>query len=158
MRSDEPDLITDRVIDVVRILKNGRDGVSGATVLFDGQVRNHHQGRSVDYLEFETHRPMAEKIMRAILEDARRKWSLNSAVCVHRIGRVDIGESAIVILTAAAHRAEAYEANRYIIDRVKREVPVWKREFFSDGSVEWSRSEAESGVSGIAAGLVPDGV
>lgn len=150
MRSDEPELITDRAIDTARILERGRDGISGAIVLFEGQVRNHHQGRSVDYLEFETHRPLAEKMMRAILEDARKKWSLNRAECVHRIGRVNVSENAIVILTAAAHRADAYEANCYIIDRVKREVPVWKREFFSDGTVEWSRSEAQSGVSGIA--------
>lgn len=83
---------------------------------------------------------MTEKMIASILEEAKVKWSLNKAVCVHHTGRVEILGCAVVVITASAHRSAAYEANQYIIDRVKHEVPIWKHEFFTDGTSEWGEN------------------
>jgi molybdopterin synthase catalytic subunit len=115
-----------------------RHPASGAIVLFSGDTRNHSRNREVLYLEYEAHEELAEKMIGEILNEAKRRWSLNSALCVHRLGRVDISESAVVVITSSAHRDAAYESNRFIIDRVKLTVPIWKNEFFADGSAIWS--------------------
>jgi molybdopterin synthase catalytic subunit len=83
---------------------------------------------------------MAEKMIAEILQAAEEKWPLNKAVCVHRAGKVDICGCAVVVITSSAHRSAAYEANRYIIDRVKYEAPIWKHEFFADGTSEWGQN------------------
>lgn len=113
---------------------------SGAVVLFSGEVRDNNKGREVTHLEYEAYEPMAEKMISDILEEASLRWNLNQAVCVHRTGKVEISGCAVVVITGAAHRAEAYDANRYIIDRVKNEVPIWKHEFFADGTSEWGQN------------------
>lgn len=110
---------------------------AGAVVLFSGETRDSSHERSVRYLEYEAHESMANKMIAAILEEARSKWSLKTALACHRTGRVAVGETAVVVITASAHRREAYAANRYIIDRIKHEAPIWKREHFADGSSEW---------------------
>lgn len=110
---------------------------AGAIVLFSGDVRNHHQGRGVEYLEYESQVEMAQASIEQILNDAKTKWELHDAFAVHRIGRVLPGESSVVIITTSSHREEAYSANRYIIDRIKEETPIWKKEFFSGGSSVW---------------------
>jgi molybdopterin synthase catalytic subunit len=112
---------------------------AGAIVLFSGEARNHHKGKEVIYLEYEAHESMASKAITDILNVAREKWNLQLARCVHRTGRLYPGESAVIVVTASSHREEAYEANRYIIDRVKSEAPIWKHEFYPDGSSEWGR-------------------
>lgn len=113
---------------------------SGAVVLFSGEVRNNNKRREVTHLEYESYAAMAENMIATILETATAKWQLNQADCVHRIGKVEISESAVVVVTGAAHRVAAYEANQYIIDRVKNEVPIWKQEFFADGTSEWGQN------------------
>ena len=117
-----------------------RNPNSGAIVLFSGEVRDNNKGREVTHLEYEAYEPMAEKMIMEILEEATHKWKLNNAICVHRVGKVEISGCAVVVITGSAHRAEAYEANRYIIDRVKNEVPIWKHEFFTDGTSEWGQN------------------
>lgn len=117
-----------------------RNPNSGAVVLFSGEVRNNNKGREVTHLEYEAYEPMAEKMIGEIIEDAISRFKLNDAVCVHRLGRVEISECAVVVITGAGHRKEAYDANRYIIDRVKNEVPIWKHEFFTDGTSEWGQN------------------
>ncbi len=117
-----------------------RDPNSGAVVLFSGEVRDNNKGKAVTHLEYEAYEPMAEKMITEILETATLKWQLNKAVCVHRVGPVSICGCAIVVITGSGHRAAAYEANRYIIDRVKNEVPIWKHEFFADGTSEWGQN------------------
>lgn len=109
-------------------------------MLFSGEVRNNNKGREVTHLEYEAYEPMAEKMIGEIIEDAISRFKLNDAVCVHRLGRVEISECAVVVITGAGHRKEAYDANRYIIDRVKNEVPIWKHEFFTDGTSEWGQN------------------
>ncbi|QGY45962.1 molybdenum cofactor biosynthesis protein MoaE [Maribellus comscasis] len=113
---------------------------SGAVVLFSGEVRDNNKGREVTHLEYEAYEPMANKMIAGILEEAKSRFKLNQAACVHRLGKVEISGCAVVVITGAGHRKEAYDANRYIIDRVKNDVPIWKHEFFTDGTSEWGQN------------------
>lgn len=122
------------------LFDNFRNPNSGAVVLFSGEVRDNNKGKSVTHLEYEAYETMAELMIKKILSRAKQKWKLNQAVCVHRVGKVDISGCAVVVITSSAHRSEAYEANRYIIDRVKNEVPIWKHEFYTDGTSEWGQN------------------
>ena len=124
-------------LDVVSLLAQAHHPQAGAVVLFSGEVRNHNQGMAVDYLEYEAHESMAAKMIGIILADAQQKWPLNIAVAQHRTGKVTVGETAVIVITASAHRSEAYAANQYIIDRIKHEAPIWKCEYFSDGTKKW---------------------
>ena len=127
-------------IDLVGLLQEGHHPRAGAVVLFSGEVRNHSKGREVLFLEYEAFVPLAEKMINEIIAEAKKKWELHIAICQHRIGKVEVMESAVCVITASSHRKEAYEANQYIIDRVKHEAPIWKKEYFSDGSHEWGRN------------------
>lgn len=129
--------ICEQALDLVGLLQRCHHPEAGALVLFSGEVRNHNAGRAVEYLEYEAHISMASKMIAEILEEAKQKWKLNIAVAQHRVGRVSVTESAVVVITASAHRSEAYAANRHIIDRIKHEVPIWKCEHFSDGTHQW---------------------
>ncbi|QIA07935.1 molybdenum cofactor biosynthesis protein MoaE [Draconibacterium halophilum] len=117
-----------------------RHPLSGAVVLFSGEVRDNNKGRDVTHLEYEAYAPMANKMISEILAEAKSRFKLNQAACVHRVGRVEISGCAVVVITGSGHRKEAYDANRYIIDRVKGEVPIWKHEFFADGTSEWGQN------------------
>ncbi|MDX1961316.1 MAG: molybdenum cofactor biosynthesis protein MoaE [Leptospiraceae bacterium] len=130
-------LLTLEPIQVDLLLSSMKSIEAGGIVLFSGNTRNSNQGRSVLYLEFESYEPMAERMIAEIVLEAKKKWNLIDAICVHRLGRVDLGEPAVCIVTSSAHRDEAYKANQEIINRVKHEVPIWKREFFEDGTIEW---------------------
>lgn len=110
---------------------------AGAIVLFSGEVRNHHEGESVDFLEYEAHEEMAAHSIHLILQEAQKKWPLHFAFAQHRIGKIDIMESAVVVVTSSSHRLEAYDANQYIIDRIKEETPIWKKEYFTSGGAKW---------------------
>jgi MoaE-MoaD fusion protein len=108
----------------------------GGIVIFSGVVRNEKDGRPVKYLEYEAHAPMAEAKMREIGAEVHRRWpAVKSVAMLHRIGRLEIGESSVLIVVAAAHRGEAFEACHYAIDTLKQTVPVWKKEHFEDGEV-----------------------
>lgn len=117
-----------------------QDPRAGAVVLFSGEARNHSNGSTVIALEYEAYEPMANKMINMIVAEAIDQFSLHKALCRHRLGRVEVGESAVVVITASSHRAEAYAANRYIIDRVKHEAPIWKKEVFTDGSSSYSHN------------------
>ncbi|WP_207425553.1 molybdenum cofactor biosynthesis protein MoaE [Pedobacter sp. SYSU D00535] len=129
--------ISDQPLDLVGLLAGAHHPLAGAVVLFSGDVRDNNLGKQVAYLEYEARATMAAKMIAEILDEAKRKWNLNIAVAQHRVGKVAVGESAVVVITATPHRREAYEANRYIIDRIKHEVPIWKCEFFTDGTKKW---------------------
>lgn len=129
--------ITDKKINIGQIFSEAHSEMSGAIVLFSGEVRGINQGKEVAYLEYEAYNLLAEEIFTKILADARDKWHLNHAFGIHRTGRLELTESAVVIITASAHRGDAYAANRYIIDRVKAEVPIWKKEVYTDGTHIW---------------------
>lgn len=129
--------ITEDQLDLPGLLAQSHHPAAGAVVLFSGEVRDNNTGKKVTYIDYESYVPLASKMMREILEDARQRWDLKIAVAQHRIGKVGISEPAVVVITASAHRAEAYASNRYIIDRIKHEVPIWKCEFFEDGTSIW---------------------
>jgi molybdopterin synthase catalytic subunit len=122
------------------MLQHSHHPGAGAVVLFSGEVRDSNRGREVAYLEYESYQTLASKMIADILQEAKEKWSLHIAVAQHRVGKVGIGETAVVVITASAHRSEAYAANRYIIDRIKHEAPIWKCEHFADGTHEWGNN------------------
>ena len=111
------------------------DGRAGAVVTFLGLVRNHNAGRSVRYLEYEAYEPLAMKAFVRIAEEIRERWPSAALALHHRIGRLDIGEASVAIVARSPHRADAYAACRYAIERVKQIAPIWKREFFDGGDV-----------------------
>ena len=112
------------------------DPGAGGIVIFSGVVRNETGGRAVKFLEYEAHAAMAEAKMRAIGGEIRARWSgVRRVAILHRIGRLEIGESSVLIAVSAAHRGEAFDACRYAIDTLKTTVPVWKKEHFEDGEV-----------------------
>jgi len=109
---------------------------SGGIAIFSGVVRNETGGRAVKFLEYEAHAPMAEAKMREIGEAIRGRWpGVKRVAMLHRLGRLEIGESSVLIAVSAAHRAEAFAACQYAIDTLKSTVPVWKKEHFGDGEV-----------------------
>jgi molybdopterin synthase catalytic subunit len=107
----------------------------GAVVTFAGLVRNHNQGRQVRYLENEAYEPLAIRALQRIVDEARELWPGARVAVHHRLGRLEIGEASIVIAAASPHRADAFAACRYTIERVKQIVPIWKREHFDGGDV-----------------------
>jgi len=116
---------------------------AGGLVVFSGVVRNETGGRRVKFLEYEAHAPMAEAKMREIGGMVRARWpGVKRVAMVHRVGRLEIGEASVMIAVSAAHRAEAFEACRFAIDRLKETVPVWKKEYFEDGEV-WVGLQSE---------------
>jgi molybdopterin synthase catalytic subunit len=113
----------------------------GGTACFLGTVRNHHGGRDVACLEYSAYGPMVEAECQRIVAEAESRWDVAIAL-QHRVGELAIGETAVAIAAAAAHRDEAFLACRYVIEEVKRRLPIWKREVYADGSVEWVGSGA----------------
>jgi molybdopterin synthase catalytic subunit len=111
------------------------DGIDGAIVTFYGLVRNHNQGRRVHHLEYEAYEPLALKAFARIDEEVRGRWPGMRIALHHRVGRLEIGEASVAIVTASPHRADAFAACRYVIERVKQIVPVWKHEYFDGGDV-----------------------
>lgn len=130
--------ITDQPIDLAAILAKAHRPGAGAVVLFSGETRHNSHGKTVDFLEYEAHPSMAPKAIHDILAEAVQRWSLHFAIAQHRTGRVMVSESAVVVITSSPHRSEAYAASRFIIDKIKHEAPIWKCEYFTDGTKEWS--------------------
>ena len=112
----------------------------GAAVIFDGVVRNNTRGRRTLYLDYEAYEGMALKKMEALAEEARSRFGVRQVALVHRLGRLEIGETSVLIVVASAHRGPAFEACRWIIDTLKKTVPIWKKEYFEDGAV-WADGE-----------------
>lgn len=122
---------------LVAALKQPGDG---AVVVFDGIVRDNTRGRKTLYLEYEAYKEMALAEMRKLAAEAGERFAIDRVGVVHRLGRLEIGESSIVIVVTSAHRAAAFDACRWLIDTLKRTVPVWKKEHFADGAV-WTDGE-----------------
>ena len=139
--------ITTTPIDTVALRQALDHPQAGGLVVFEGVVRNHHQGRAVRHLDYEGHAPLAIKQGEKILAAARGRWPLLQAIGCHRLGHLEVGEAAVWIGVASAHRVEAFEACAWIMDAVKNQVPVWKRETFADGAVEWARGTALGAVT-----------
>lgn len=134
---DEYEMISESPIDLPSLFSLMHHPKAGAIVLFSGEVRNHSQQKAVSHLIYEAYVPMAKKMISEVVEEAKKKFNLHHAYCIHRVGKVEVCETAIVVVTASSHREEAYAANRFIIEKVKHEAPIWKNEFFEDGTSEW---------------------
>jgi len=106
----------------------------GALCLFAGIVRNENKGKAVLYLEYEAYEDMALSLMEEIAAEARRKWPITDLRMVHRLGRLEIGEASVAVAVASPHRAEAFAACRFLIDTLKAQVPIWKKEYYRDGT------------------------
>ena len=121
-------------IDIPSVLSYVTDPEAGGIDLFIGTTRNNAQGKDVLYLEYEAYPEMALPMMERLAAEISAKWSLKKIAMIHRIGRVDIGEASVLIAVSAPHRKEAFEACRYAIDTLKKTIPIWKKEYFKDGS------------------------
>jgi MoaE-MoaD fusion protein len=127
-------------IDTSEVLDRIRRGDDGAVVVFEGVVRNQTRGRKTLYLDYEAYEPMALQQMEALAEQALKQFQVRDLVIVHRLGRLEIGERSVLVVVASAHRAAAFEGCRWVIDTLKRRVPIWKKEYFEDGAV-WADGE-----------------
>jgi molybdopterin synthase catalytic subunit len=130
-------LVTADPIDPARLLGDTLSPDDGAALLFWGVVRNQNDGRPVRHLEYSAYAEMAEREMRRIADEARERFGTGAIRVIHRTGSLAIGEASVAIAVASPHRAEAYEASRYVIEQLKQRVPVWKREGYVDGDTEW---------------------
>ena len=128
--------------DLARPLKAPEDG---AVVVFEGIVRDNLRGRKTRYLEYEAYEPMAMRKMEEIGRELKGKFSIGRVGIVHRLGRLEIGETSVAIIVTAGHRRAAFDACHYAIDRLKQIVPIWKKEYFEDGAV-WAEGEGQTWV------------
>jgi molybdopterin synthase catalytic subunit len=136
-----------RVVSIVRdpietkgILDRIKHDEDGASVVFEGVVRNQTRGRRTLYLDYEAYEEMALRQMEGLAEQARKQFQVREVALVHRLGRLEIGETSVLIVVASAHRGAAFDACRWLIDTLKRTVPIWKKEYFEDGAV-WADGE-----------------
>lgn len=128
--------LTESALDLPALVAEVAADDRGGIASFLGTVRDHHQGRAVQALEYSAYSPMAEAECARIVDETERHWPVRVALR-HRVGLLEIGDAAVAIAVAAAHRDEAFAACRHVIEEVKRRVPIWKRERYADGSVEW---------------------
>lgn len=124
-------------IDAGKLRDQLYDESSGGFCVFEGRMRRHNEGKAVKKLEYECYGPMALKQMEALIRQAKKRWKIRQAVAVHRTGQVALGELAVWVGVASVHRAEAFEACRFLIDGIKHQVPIWKRETYQDGTQAW---------------------
>ncbi|HVN93817.1 MAG TPA: molybdenum cofactor biosynthesis protein MoaE [Terracidiphilus sp.] len=132
--------LTREAIDADKIVAAAKSGEDGAVVVFDGIVRNHSRGRRTLHLDYEAYEEMAARQMRELAAKARERFGVRAVTMIHRLGRLEIGETSVLIVVASAHRSAAFEACRWLIDTLKQTVPIWKRETFVDGAV-WAPGE-----------------
>jgi MoaE-MoaD fusion protein len=132
--------ITHQQIDTAGLLGLMKCPEDGAALVFEGVVRNHSRGRRTLFLDYEAYEDMALKKMASLIAQALEQFQIRDAAIVHRLGRIEIGETSVLIIVVSAHRAAAFDACRWLIDTLKRTVPIWKKEHFEDGAV-WSDGE-----------------
>ena len=128
--------LTDEPIDAAALVRHTMRTSDGACIVFEGVVRDHHEGKRVESIFYDAYRPMAEKEIEKIVGDVRVKLPQVAVTIVHRLGELRVGDSSIAIVCTSPHRGEAYEASRILIDRIKVTVPIWKKER-GPGGEEW---------------------
>jgi len=132
--------IVRKKIDTQAVLDKIKQPADGAAVIFEGVVRDNTRGRRTLYLDYEAYEEMALKQMDSLAEQALQQFPIRDVAMVHRLGRLEIGDTSVLIVVASAHRAAAFDACRWLIDTLKRTVPIWKKEYFEDGAV-WADGE-----------------
>ncbi|MGE5206003.1 MAG: molybdenum cofactor biosynthesis protein MoaE [Chlamydiota bacterium] len=152
--------ITWKTIDSQKVIEGITRPEDGAVAIFEGIVRNHSRNRRTLYLDYEGYESMALKRLEELAEQARERFAVRDVAIVHRLGRLEIGETSVLIVVASAHRAAAFDACRWTIDTLKKTVPIWKKEYFEDGAV-WADGQpfpediARAGDISPAAGKKP---
>jgi molybdopterin synthase catalytic subunit len=139
--------LTETPIDTGALLTAVQSPERGGVACFLGAVRNHHGGREVLRLEYSAYAPMVEAECARIVAECQERWDVAIALR-HRVGALEIGDTAVAVVAASAHRDAAFAACRYVIEELKLRVPIWKREYYADGSVGWVSSEDLSGSAG----------
>ena len=129
-------LVSQDEIDAGSVIRSVESPKAGAIATFDGRVRNHSRGKPVKHLYYEAYPEMAISELSTIRNSAFGKWPLEKVAIVHRLGKLEIGETSVFIAVSSSHRSDAFDACRYIIDTLKKSVPIWKKEYFEDGE-EW---------------------
>lgn len=129
--------IVDRAIDSCALLAEVGSVRNGAAVLFVGTVRDMNDGAAVSALDYSAYSEMAERELVSIVSEAAERWETDDIVVEHRIGALALGDVSVAIAVAHRHRGEAYEASRYVIEELKKRLPIWKREHYVDGRAEW---------------------
>lgn len=135
---------SDTTIDSGSLHKSLNHATAGGFVAFEGWVRNHNEGQAVLRLEYEAFTELASNEGQRIIDEALQKFAITGAACVHRVGLLEIGDMAVWVGVAAAHRGAAFDACRYIIDEVKQRVPIWKKEHYANGDSGWVNCEVKS--------------
>jgi molybdopterin synthase catalytic subunit len=148
-------LLTREPIDLAAL--HAPSPADGAVCVFAGVVRDTNAGRRVRFLEYEAYEEMALGQMQELAAEARRRWPVSEVRLVHRLGRLEIGEASVAVAAAAPHRAEAFEACRFLIDTLKRQVPIWKKEHFEGGACWVEGPPAARAAGGAPPGLQPEG-
>ena len=133
--SDVRVAVTQERIDMAALHQEVEDAGAGCTLSFVGTVRDNKQGKAVLRIQYESYASMAERVLLRIAEQAAMKWPLQRLVVIHRTGLLEIGDASVAIVVSTAHRAEGFEVLRFVIETLKRDVPVWKKEHFEDGEV-----------------------
>jgi molybdopterin synthase catalytic subunit len=136
--------LTNDVIDYPALTESVRSSAAGAVVLFLGTVREMTEGRQTMALDYEAFPQMAAAKLEELLVEARRKWPIINAAITHRLGRLELGDVSVAVAVSTPHRQQAFEAGRYLIDRLKEVVPIWKKENWADGSTEWVHPGVET--------------
>jgi molybdopterin synthase catalytic subunit len=132
--------ILDGPLPTERVMREMKEGADGAVCVFDGIVRDNTRGRKTLYLDYEAYREMALGQMRVLAAEAMQKFGVRDVAMLHRLGRLQVGESSVLIVVSSAHRGPAFDACRWLIDTLKKQVPIWKKETFVDGAV-WAAGE-----------------
>ncbi|WP_417380221.1 molybdenum cofactor biosynthesis protein MoaE [Gimesia sp.] len=136
--------ITDQPIDYAAITEQVRSRECGAVVLFMGTVREMTAGKQTVALDYEAYPEMADQMMQQLIDEARDQWDVHGIAIEHRVGHLTLGEISVAIAVSSAHRTEAFAAGRFLIDRLKEIVPIWKKENWSDGTTEWEHPEIKA--------------
>lgn len=149
-------ILTNQPIDLTSLAAGLHDLAAGAVVTFDGRVRNHNDGHSVEGLEYQAYPALALKVGQRILEEEAEKHGILRVIAAHRTGPLAIGESAVWVGVASAHRGAAFDAARAIMERLKYELPVWKKETYTDGRTEWVGPDNKSAETGRSRDEIPE--
>ena len=132
--------LTDKIIDIPSLISFSKDSHSGALSLFIGTTRDNYNGKNVIKLDYEYHPSMCIKYLNSLALQSIEKYKLNKCVIVHRVKKVPISEESIVIIASSNHRKESLECCSFIIEEVKRIIPIWKKEYYDDGTYEWKEN------------------
>lgn len=126
-------VITENIINIQEHINESNDSSSGSLLIFCGTIRDNNLGKSVDYLEYESYIDMAKLKLKEIADFSISKWGLNNLKIIHRIGKIEISEISLLIIASSPHRNESFRAIEYIVSELKKSVPIWKKEYYSDG-------------------------